>query len=320
MSNVMDNREVATRITRVRVRNTHIPSLMDEAVKEALRRIVENIEDFEDGAASPRRGLFVAGAAGTGKSTALRHAFATMPELRSWTDEYGENVRTLISVKLPKRCQTKDIVVAVLKEMNLPHEGSEHVLTDFLLEQIRERRVKILHLDELQHTVRSNTKIAFEAVQDFLKQLIDREDWPLHVICSGLPKIENMRKDEQIGRRSTVVPFYALQFPPDASIIAKLVRDVVEVGCELTLDEELTRPEFHHRLCRATGGAWGTMIETIQTASFLAISRGRKVLTIRHFARGYEATSGCSDHENIFLSPNFENIDPSQSLASLTED
>lgn len=98
-------------------------------------------------------------------------------------------------------------MVAVLKAMNLPHEGNETEMTDSMLLQFKERRVCCLYLDELQHTVRSNTKAAFETVQDLLKSMLDIKDWPLHVVLSGMPKIEKMRDDAQIRRRSNVISF-----------------------------------------------------------------------------------------------------------------
>lgn len=320
MTNVDTTVQADLRALRVKVRNTHILSPKDAEIDEAIEYILQNIDDFEAGAASPRRGFFVAGPAGTGKSTALKYAFSKIADFLPRVDKYGETVRPLVSVKLPKKCLTRDIIVAILDAMDLPHEGNEREMTDYLLVQFKERKTKLLHLDELQHTVRSNSKAAFEAVQDLLKQLMDRDDWALHVICSGMPKIEKMREEDQIGRRSKVIPFHPMEFPDDAEWIGKLVESVAVEGCGLSLAPELKAAEFHERLCKATKGAWGTMIETIQSASFRARARGRKELTIRHFAQEYEATSGCALDDNIFTSPHFKDIDPSKSLASMTEE
>lgn len=308
------------RALRVAVRKTHIPSPMDEEVNDALGYFAGNIEDFEEGAPSPRRGYFVVGHAGTGKSTAVKHALSRFAAFQPYVNQYGETVRTAVSVKLPKKATTLDMVVAILKAMGLPHEGTEKDLTSELLNQLRQRGVKVLHLDELQHTIRSNTRAAFEAAQDFIKQLIDRDDWPLHVVLSGMPKIERMREDDQIERRSKVIPFHPMKFPDDAERLAELMNKIAVDGCGLSLDQQLVEPEFHERLCIASRGAWGTTIETIQAASFRALARGKPTLTINHFAQEYEQNSGSSRQDNIFKSDRFRDIEPKKSLASMMEE
>ncbi|MDH6231607.1 type II secretory pathway predicted ATPase ExeA [Mesorhizobium soli] len=305
---------------RVRVRNTYIESGKDDEIAAAMSYVVSNIHDFHAGAASPRRGIFIIGPAGTGKSWALKHAFKQVSDFQTYENEHGETVHPLISIKLPKRCTTKDLVVAVLEAMNLPHEGNETQMTEFMRLQFKERRVHCLHLDELQHTVRSNTRVTFEAVQDLLKSMLDIEDWPLHIILSGMPKIEKMREDDQIRRRSNVIPFHPMEFPVDTEWVAHLIKQVAGIGCGLELSADLVCDEFRERLCLATSGAWGTMIEMIQSASFRALERNRTVLTIRHFAKEYQIATGCDPSDNIFLAENFRDIDPKMSLASMMED
>lgn len=314
MKNMTD---AGLRALRVAVRQTHIASPMDEDLNDALGYFAENITDFNDGAPSPRRGYFLVGQAGTGKSTAVRHAFSRFANFQPYVNEHGETVRGAISVKLPKKATTHHIVIAVLKAMGLPHEGTEKDLTDELLNQLMQRQVKVLHLDELQHTIRSNTRAAFEAAQDFIKQLIDRDDWPLHVLLSGMPRIERMREDDQIERRSKVIPFHAMKYPDDGERLAELMDKIAVDGCGLSLEPQLVDPEFHERLCMASRGAWGTTIEMIQSASFRALARGKSSLTVNHFAQEYEQNSGSSRQENIFKSEQFREIEPKNSLSSM---
>lgn len=320
MSNRNALSQAELRSLRVRVRNTFIESGKDEEIAAAMNYIVRNIDDFHAGAASPRRGLFIVGPSGTGKSSALQHAFARVSDFQSYEHEHGETVHPLISIELPMRCTTRDLVVAVLKAMNLPHEGSEREMTDFMFLQFRERRVRCLHLDELQHTVRSNTKAAFKAVQDLLKSMLSIKDWPLHIILSGMPMIEKMRKDKQIRRRSNVIPFHPMECPDDAEWVAHLIKQVAEIGCGLELGTDLLSDEYRERLCRATSGAWGTMIEMIQSASFRALEQNRTTLTIRHFAQEYEIASGCDRSHNIFLAANFWDIEPMSLVSMMDED
>ncbi|MGR9148084.1 AAA family ATPase [Rhizobium leguminosarum] len=307
------------RSLRVSVRSTFHESGKDKELDAAMEYIVQNVEDFHEGAASPRRGLFVTGPAGTGKTTSLKHAFAKVPEFQPRVGEYGELIRPLISLKLPKKCAGRDMVASVLTAMGLPAEGSEKDMTDFLMLQFKQRQVIVLHLDELQHTVRSNTRAAFEAVQDLLKIMMDISDWPLHLVLSGMPRIEKMRADDQIRRRSDVIPLHPMECPDDAEWIAKLMVDVAVKGCGLKLSADVQTDEFHDRLCRATNGAWGTLIELIQAASFRALSRSKSELTIKHFAQEYEKANGSARDENMFLAADYQNLLPNDSLSSMME-
>lgn len=308
------------RALRVKVRSTYIDSPMDPIVYEAAAYFEENIGDFESGAASPRRAYFVTGPAGTGKSSAIKHALSKIHEFQPYYDKYGERVCPYVYVKLPKECKTLDLVVAILKAMGLPHEGREKDLTDELLSQLMKRQTKILHLDELQHTVRSNTRAAFEAAQDLIKQFVDRDDWPLHAFLSGMPRIENIRQDDQIGRRSKVISFHRMDFEADGKRLINLLDQIAVAACGLKLDEYLQTEEFLERLCHAYRGAWGTTIEAIQSAGFVALKKGKNVLTRNHFAQEYESDSGALREENIFISPRFREIEPKSSLASMMED
>jgi hypothetical protein len=305
------------RSLRVSVRNTYIESTKDGELADYLEEFVENKKDFEAGAGSPRRGLFVVGASGTGKSTSIKRALARNPDLQQYRNEYGELVHQYITVKLRKASNCRSLVEQVLTAMNLPCDGSEAEMTDEMMNQLKARGVWLVHLDELQHTVRSNTTKAFEAIQDLLKEMMDREDHPLHMILSGVPRIRHIREEKQIARRSEVLPFHTLESPADNIWIKKLLADIVLDGCGMTLAPDLKTPEFYERLCLATAGAWGTMIETIQNVAFSALRRGKTELTTKHFGRVYETTSGCTLDQNIFMAANFRDIDPSNFLNAL---
>ncbi|QFY62694.1 AAA family ATPase (plasmid) [Rhizobium grahamii] len=308
------------RALRVTVRSTYIDNPMDELVNEELAYFVKNIDDFKAGAPSPRRGVFIYGPSGTGKTTTVKHAIAKMPEFLPYVNKYGQTVRPALYVKMPHQCAKRDFVVQILKAMGLPTEGTLAQLRDTMMEQLKEREISLLHLDELQHTVRSNTAKAFEAIQDLLKEMLDRDDWHLHMVLSGMPRIHKMRQDKQIFRRTHNIPFHTMDFEADEDWIKTLMAKVAKDGCGLTFAADVKTPEFRERLSLAVHGAWGTMIEVIQNASFRALDRGRTQLTKVDFAREYEKASGLTDEENVFLVSNYRDLAGSETLVSLMED
>ncbi|MGR9373930.1 AAA family ATPase [Rhizobium leguminosarum] len=295
---------------RAGVRAKFIEGPMDTLVERDLDYIITNIEDFKNGAASPRRGIIAYGPSGTGKTTAIRHAVAKRSEFQPHLNEHGELVPRSIYLKLSSQCSSAiDVIRALLREMNLPTEGNKEELERELKNQVRERQISLIHLDELQHAVRSNTAKAFEAIQDLLKEMLDRDDWHLHMILSGMPRIHNMRADGQIHRRTFVLPFHCMDPEADDKWVEKLLVETAVNFCGLTLDNELLTPEFRERLCLSMNGAWGKLIEFIQGASFRAVAHNRKVLKKTDFTREFERVSGFSDDENIFLARNFRDID-----------
>ncbi|QRM44595.1 ATP-binding protein [Rhizobium sp. BG4] len=307
---IMTNEKLSALRASVRLR--YIDSPMDKLVDDEVDYIATNIRDFEMGAASPRRGFIAYGRSGTGKTTAIRQAVAKRPEFQPRINEYGELVPRAIYLKLSSQCSNAiDVIRALLGEMNLPTAGTKPELENELKIQIRERQISLIHLDELQHAVRSNTAKAFEAIQDLVKEMLSREDWHLHMILSGMPRISEMRKDDQIDRRTFPLPFHCMDPDTDDAWVEKLLVDTAVNFCGLTLHDELLDPkfEFRQRLCLSMNGAWGKLIEFIQGASFRALARNRRVLTKTDFEREFERARGLSGEENIFIARDFRAID-----------
>lgn len=291
---------------KVKIRNTYYYSGSREAqIAEHIDYILENVDDFWGGAASPERCILVTGPAGTGKTWTLRELLNNVPEFQPGVRD-GVPTMPLLRVVAPKQCATKDLLITLIKGYEHPAEGNERELTELLFSLVEDRTTICIHIDEFQHAFRTKSKTVIEAVQDLVKTLIDYKSWPIHLILSGMPRIRKLTQEGQNLRRSKLVTFDAMQCPEDAEWVLKCLRDIAVEGCGLTLSEELETDEFLARLCHAADGAWGTLIVRIQAVCFHCVKRQRKVLTIKDFAREYENKSGCLKDENIFLSPNWE--------------
>ncbi len=308
------------RSLKANVRSTYIASGRDEQVDEYLNFIVSNMRDFESGVASQRRCLFVIGHSGSGKTTTLAHHFGKLPEFQP-RQRGQETIRPLISITAPKVSPTKNLIVEVLKKMNLPYHGTEHELTTLLKEQAKARSMVALHVDEGQHAIRSNAPKAIKGVQDFLKNLMAIPDWPLHLIISGVPEVNRMRVgDGQMERRSQVLKFEPMEFPEDTDWLRSLLENVAVEQCGLKLAENIRTDEFLGRLCRAMNGGWGSIIEMVQEACFVALANGRTELTINHFAHRYDQITACKPGDNMFHSPRWNELKPKFSLLEMVEE
>lgn len=320
MTVLIDTQRANLRALKNQVRKKRLKNDRDDDLADEIQSMLENIDDFlEFGSCEERRGLFVTGPAGTGKSTALKHILRTNPELQPYRNEHNALIRPALSIKLPKESKTNVVVEEVLKALDLPADGTEKELTPVMMDALKVHQVKILHFDESQHTVRSQTSKAFEAVQDMIKQLIDREDWPLHVILSGMPRIERMRDDEQIGRRSMVFPFRRLEIEADRHVFSGLLAEI-SADCGLQLQDQLKDDKFLGQLFKTTGGAWGTAIGDIRRACFRALTKRKTEVTVNHFAQEYERNTGALLKENIFLADNWEQLEVKATLKAMRDE
>lgn len=148
-------------------------------------------------------------------------------EWRPFENQYGDQVTPLICIKPPKPCSMRALAVELLTAMRVPVKGrkTEQELYVFLKEQLKERGVKAIWIDEMQDVLRNNTPKAIQAVQDILKALVQIEDWPIHTIYSGVPALSAfLQGDLQLARRSYVMRYEPMEYPDDAEWLERSLR------------------------------------------------------------------------------------------------
>ncbi|WP_161974280.1 ATP-binding protein [Rhizobium deserti] len=306
---------------RARVRSHVIPNDRDAPLKSQVRDLIDNVNDIRNGGGSRRRSLFVIGESGSGKSFSLRNIFATTPEFQAYPDEHGRTMRPLISVEAPRPCGIVDLCNEVLKKLGLPqnHSMKPAFARETLRTILREHGVIYLHVDEAQHMLRHPTEHAVRVMQDQLKVLVQTQEWPLHVIFSGVLDLDRLLQtdDFQLGNRSDVRRFGELTWPGDRKIVERILTEVACDQCGLALDKKMLEDEVHGRIWKASLKEFGTSIETVQGASFLAVKNGHPVLGSAHFARYYERHYGCLPVDNMFLAKTWLDIDPKKARADI---
>jgi type II secretory pathway predicted ATPase ExeA len=305
---------------KVEVYSSYIEHARDIRLGTMLRDLVDSVEVCRRGAVSRRRALFLIGASGSGKSFALRHHFGRIAEFQPRVNEYGETVRTVLSIEAPKPCTTKDFAVAILDAIGVPSKAkmTEGQLFTTVKTQLRERGIVYLHVDEAQHLLRHSSNRAILDVQDRLKSLMQIEDWPLHTIYSGTPELADLLTgDQQLANRAMVMRFIPLSLPGDKASVEQVLANIVEGKCGLNLPEELRTDDFLGRLCFANSGCYGKIIEAVQAACFLVMHKGKGTVDRRAFVYNYQRDSGCLPSDNIFTAARWSEIDPGNALADL---
>lgn len=295
---------------RVRVRRTFLELGNRSAeMLERFKFIEENVKDIRAGAGSPRRGLFVMGESGTGKSFALAHHLTTYPGFQPKLGKWGRMTQPVVSIVAKERATGLGLMAQALDEMGVPVPRHGDDIRKDLLEQFVERETIVFHIDEMQHSTRSNTNATVKAVQEWTKDMMSLKHWPLHVIVSGMPTLDVLLAEKQVDRRSRIITFDVLACPADIHWVRHSVHEIAVVGCGLGLAQDVTSDDFHERLCHASLGGFGTMTELTQEACFRAIRAQRSEVALRHFANEYDS-HGSPPEENIFKSPDWRELSP----------
>ncbi|MEM5582571.1 ATP-binding protein [Roseibium sp. AS2] len=298
------NSEVA--VLQAQLKHTYYPHVRDQTLLDHLNKLLDDFEDYEDiaeklglsrvGRLNEGRAVVVVGESGTGKTRSLERAFADL----GMTDRNDKTF--VLSVWAPSPCNLKQLGVEILETMGykLQRDLRENVVWRLVREQLALRKIRFLHIDELQHLTQLNNPAEALKVSDTLKGLMQNADWPVWLILSGMPKLAHfIESDFQLRRRST---FVRLDLLTACKADLKEIRNVLH-NCsrkaKLSLDD-LPLREIASRLLHGTEGRLGYLIEVVQEALSLTLQEGRKNPLLGDFERAYEVKTGCHPKQNVF--------------------
>ncbi|CAN7715734.1 TniB family NTP-binding protein [Variovorax sp. LjRoot175] len=145
----------------------------------------------------PAEGVWLFGAAGAGKSTALKEAcrrLSARPGLRS--------TRSALLITLLPGPTMYSIVRQLLLALDYPISSSRTFVerVDVLFEAIRSAHVRVIFIDEVQHVCEGNRVAHLREIRDFLKRLVDETN--VCLILAGIESAKPLQKsDEQLASR-----------------------------------------------------------------------------------------------------------------------
>ncbi|WP_158228562.1 TniB family NTP-binding protein [Sinorhizobium fredii] len=295
-----------------RIRNLYVLTDRDKQLSADIDDLITNAKECLKGYGTKRRALFVIGNTNSGKTLSLEQQFASRKEFEPCLNEHGEPTKPFLSMEVPMKPTSKEFAAAIFRALRLPSKvtgKSEGELYEELQAQLRERGILYIHFDEGQQIIRANTTKALQSAQDALRQLLQIKDWPLHIIISGVPPVGDLREgDGQIKSRSTVRPYEVLQCPADAKWIRHGLKVIAVDNCGMTLADDVLTDDFADRLCRSSGGAFGTIMEAIKEACLFTVGKGRKTLELKDFAKRYRQVNGCKPSANVFIAEHWREL------------
>jgi hypothetical protein len=286
----------------------HITTLRDRTLGTEVARWVDLTLASLAGRHPEGRILAVIGASGAGKTWAIERVIDSVPGLDA----------SILTVTAPRPCTLKQLGRETLKELGYPlkRELLEHLTWEKVRDQLEANAVRFVWLDEFQHTLDGKNDTQVTAISDTLKNLVQRRNWPISFLLSGLPVVADfLGRDRQIERRSRTIEFRPVTFPASVDMVRdRLLRVIVETDAAMRLGD-LASDEFIHRLCHAAGGAFGVAVDLTRSAVLTAIDRSDfdGAILIEDFAAAYATERGCERSENVFLAPNWHEIRPENS-------
>ncbi|KQT48997.1 hypothetical protein ASG43_09200 [Aureimonas sp. Leaf454] len=307
-----------------KVRAAYVTTTRDRLLREGFDEFLDLVLGTSaDGRREDGRCFFVTGESGAGKSRSIRRLFDTNEALAP----IGTNGRVYVpwvSVKGPSPSTLQRLGLRILREVGYPLklDTPESRVWEILGDQLRLRRILVVHIDEAQHLARS-MKSEFErkAVANALKDILEHKGWPVSFVLSGIPTAtEIARVDPQIERRGRFLAYPSLDMTKtiDCKIVQAIVRKLADAAT-LRIDG-LTDSLFEDRLCHAANHQIGRVAQIVAGAIHKALVRGSSELTSEDFVNAYRSASHTTglDELNPFLASDWKEL-PAGSFLIATE-
>lgn len=315
----MINKAEELRALRVRENCRIVSTPLTKHLRIRIEEFWEHAQDCLAGGGSRRRTLAIIGESGTGKSTAITHVLNSFDEFKPYKNEHNEKIIPMLSIEVEYSFTPKDFAIHVLRKLGADgsYSSNETVLYDELKNQLRASGTILLHIDEAQHLKKSGSSKAVMGLKDRFKSLLVIENWPLHLILSGVDDLSELfTGDQQMPNRSSVMRFDTLSSPADNKRVEEILADIA-ANCGLKVDKALTTPDFLGRLVKATGGGIGTLIEMVRAACYKALAKEHSAVKAKDFEFVYGRTSGSLPSENIITAKAWVDLDRSNALIDL---
>ena len=313
--------QILERLTRIR--SHYVTTARFQLLSELVDEMVLNVELCKLGIGSKHRAHFVIGESGTGKTRAFKEIFATKAAFQSRFDDSGRTVVPFLSMEAPSPCSTKHLAVSILNRLGLFPKNANSTSTPELYElvgrHLKKQGIVYLHIDEMQRTVKTDTKKNIENVQENLVSLTQIDDWPLHLFISGVPELKKLldEGDKQLSNRSKLTNFDTLNFENDTHVlrVQEVFQEIMRVaGLQPSFEIE---GDFCPRLIVSASGSLGTLIHDVQSVCFKVILSGERPLTITDFARNYFENKSCLPADNPFTSDAWKEVNPDHATSHL---
>jgi hypothetical protein len=303
--------------TMEKVRAEYIETDLDDRLAKSLDTLIRTIVSrraLGQTAANPlrkeARAIVVVGEAGTGKTASIDRLFRTHPSLKG----YGQpgSGCPLVSVTVPAPCTLKSLGMTILHGLGYPlaRDLREHLLWARVHQALKTAGILLLHLDELHNLTDNANVLDIDTIRKSMKSMMVSDDWPVGLVLSGLPSlVPAMREIDEVRRRGRFIQLPPLSMPGDNALIAEALSRCCSAAT-IALPEGFAEA-IGPRLAHAALNRYGIAVELIHEAIEDCLMAADNELAIEHFANVFADRTGCGDRMNVFIAPDWPEIDTS---------
>lgn len=268
------------------------------------------------------RALVVTGRTGAGKSSLLSRMFANHPGFTGYGIPHSQC--PAITIGTPSPCTPKALGLEILRALGYPMSASrtQAYIFSMVRERLQQRGILALHLDEVHNVLENASERDVREIRKVFKTFMASDASPVVLVLSGLPQIASFfeglaetdddgqtRADTkgEVRRRSQFIHLRSLSLPGDIAMVFAALQDIASVtGLSFATN---IKSEVVPRLIHAGMLELGTTLQLTHEAIGNAIAANAQQLNIQHFARAYQARTGCADSVNPFIAIRWEALD-----------
>ena len=259
-------------------------------------------------------GIMVTGLSGAGKNWLIGKAIERTPALgiedaADLPAPDGEGPLTCLFVRVPSPATLKSLGLAIVKSCGFPLEkppSERWAIWDLARFRLRARGVVVLWIDEVHNLFRTGAEREVMDILDAFKSLMQGGDEAVVLVLSGTRLLSEMTKiDPETSRRLTKLHLPVLV---DA-VQGDELWDLIEAYCGKAGLVPPERGDLVGRLIHGARGAFGRCLEMTINAIEEALHEGHRQLDIQHFADAFAMHEGCEPAGNVFLAPNWADIE-----------
>ncbi|TBZ80588.1 TniB family NTP-binding protein [Rhizobium leguminosarum] len=259
--------------------------------------------------------LIIVGESHIGKSTLINSVLDAQKPLEPIPDGHGDFYYPLLRVKAPPDCTMKALGEDMLGKLGYDPDRKmdEPSVFRMLRSRLRQNGVKVVFIDEFQHVLDAPKVKGVRHLTDTLKNLLQEEGWPIHLILCGLPEIvQIVDRDpkEQMEGRTVVLRLDELNVEEHADLVALQFQAILEeAGLKSSIDfgtDDALTSDFLDRLFHGARNRLGLMFRMLHFAIEEAIDHDEDTVTMEHWERAYAKLA--KRGRNVFVDHEFWTI------------
>lgn len=240
---------------------------------EAALTAMEDLLSFPKRTRMPN--FLLVGPTNNGKTMIVEKFRRAHPPISPSSAPEGAVMVPVLKVQMPAGPDEARFFGAILEELGFPHMLSDRVAKrqDVAVRMLRETRVSILVIDELQNLL-SGSRLHQRRLLNLLRWLGNELQIPL--IAAGTPEaLHAIQSDDQLANR-----FEPLRLPPwrNGEEYQQLL-NTLEALLPLRRPSHLAAPALADKILSAAEGILGEVVSIVTRAAVRAVTTGTEAIT-----------------------------------------